>query len=318
VPLQRGDQAVGGVGGAERQVRFVGVQPRPLDQAEGAEHRHRDQAPVGQAGELDQPGRVERAAVAVGLAAAGAATAQAAGGLHGEPGLAHPAGTGEGDQPVPAEQLHHLRELLLPPDEAGERPRQVAPAPPGRGRGGHRLGGHRRRSEGGILGEDRFFDPPQLHAGVQAGLLGEPPADPLVGGQRIGLPAGRVQRPHEQGVQPLPQGMLRGQRLQLANQPGVLAKRQLRFDAVLQRSEAQLLQEGGAGGGERLCGELGQRLATPKPERLAQRRGGLDVPTGGKGLMAITAEALEAERVHLVGLHRQQVAGWPGGEPLAA
>jgi len=137
VPLQRRDQAVGGVGGAERQVGLVGAQPGPLGQAERAEHRERDQPPVRQPRQLDQPGRLGCLAVAIGLAAAVAATAEAAGGLHRQPGLAHAARSGERDQPMPAEQLQDPRELLLPPHEAGERPAQVAPtaSPPARHHG---------------------------------------------------------------------------------------------------------------------------------------------------------------------------------------
>ncbi len=45
-------------------------------------------------------------------------------------------------------------------------------------------------------------------AGVDAELAGEQVTGPAVGGKRVGLPAGPVQRQHQLAVQPLPQRMV--------------------------------------------------------------------------------------------------------------
>jgi hypothetical protein len=102
-------------------------------------------------------------------------------------------------------------------------------------------------------------------------------------------------------VQPLAQRVLRRQRLQLADQPGVLAEGQLGLDPVLDRAQAQLVQAGRVGRGERLTGEVRQRRSAPQLVRLAQRGGGLARTPGAERPVPVGGQALEAQRVHLVG-----------------
>ena len=114
-----------------------------------------------------------------------------------------------------------------------------------------------------VLGEHRGVQPPHRLARVDAELTGQQVADPSVGGQRVGLQAGPVQRQHELAVQPLPQRMLRGQLLQLGGQRVVPAQRQVRVDPGLGRGQPQLLQPGRLRPGERVVGQVGQHSAAP-------------------------------------------------------
>ena len=89
-------------------------------------------------------------------------------------------------------------------------------------------------------------------------LLVQHRAEVAIGGQRVGLAAGAVEREHELRPQPLAQRLAAGQRLELAGQVAVAAQRQLGVDPVLEADAPTLLQVRRLRGGERL-GELRQR-----------------------------------------------------------
>jgi hypothetical protein len=97
----------------------------------------------------------------------------------------------------------------------------------------------------------------------------------------------------------------------------VLTQDQLRRDAVLQRTQAQLLKTSRVGDRERLPGEVGQRRTAPQAEPTAEHGDGVPVPPGGQVRVPLGGKALKAQRVHLVRRHGQQVAGRPGPKPLA-
>ncbi len=107
----------------------------------------------------------------------------------------------------------------------------------------------------------------------RAELVGQPRADPLVGGERVGLPAGGGQRGDVAGGEPLVQRVLGERGLELARRRCAAAERELRLGAVDQRAQALVLQLRG-GRGERLAGEVRERGAAPQRERLAERVGG--------------------------------------------
>jgi hypothetical protein len=65
--------------------------------------------------------------------------------------------------------------------------------------------------QGGALLEHLRDEPLQLRTGREAELVGEHPAGLVVGAQRLGLPAGPVQREHLQGAEPFSQGMMRNE-----------------------------------------------------------------------------------------------------------
>ena len=153
----------------------------------------------------------------------------------------------------------------------------AAPAPGLAGGGGE--------VERRILGQHRLVQPPQLGARLDADLLDERRARVAVGGERLRLAAVAVQREHPLGVQVLAQRMLGDQRVELADHLGVPAGREVGVDGRLRRAQPQLVEAADLGGGERLVGDVLERVAVPQRERLARR--------------AALQQPLEARRVHL-------------------
>ena len=121
------------------------------------------------------------------------------------------------------------------------------------------------------------MQPEQAGVGVDAQLVGQLGAQLGVGGQRVGLAAAPVQREHPQAAQPLAEGALPGQPVQLAGHAGVPPAGQVGLDPFLQRSLANLLQAGRLRPGQRSVGHVRQGRAAPQAERLAQGRGRLVV-----------------------------------------
>ena len=126
--------------------------------------------------------------------------------------------------------------------------------------------------------------------------------------QRLRLPARAVQREHQLAAQPLAMRMLRDQRLQLADELGVPAQRQVGLDPLLERRQPQLLEPAALDPRERLLAELRQRRAAPQRQRLAQqpRR------TLGVGVARLGDEPLEARQVDQLRLDLR------AGSPAAA
>ena len=132
----------------------------------------------------------------------------------------------------------------------------------------------------------------QLGPGVNAKLVGESPADRLVRSQRLRLPSGRGQRPHEQPGDLLVQRVMGGQNLERPDVPARWIVCHLARQPGDHRVELQPLQPLGVRGGE--LARVGQRGPPPQPHRP------LHVPLG--------QQPLEPERVH-VRLNRQPVPG---------
>ena len=155
---------------------------------------------------------------------------------------------------------------------ARRRPPAARASRRGGGRGARRLRlGRRGQVERGVLGEDRLVQALQLGAGLDADLLDERRARVAVGGERLRLAAGAIEREHPLGVQALAQRVLGDERVELADHLGVPAGREVGVDRHLGRAQAQLLEPADLGRGERLVGEVGERLAAPQRERLARR-----------------------------------------------
>ena len=175
----------------------------------------------------------------------------------------------------------------------------LRPAGPG---GGAPTGGCRggRPVQRGVLGEHGGLQPAQLGPGLQAELVGEHGAAPLVGAQRVGLPAAAVGRDDELPPAPLPQRARLNHRLQLGHGLGVPAQGQPRADPVLGGEVVRLSQPGCHGHRPRLAGELGQRVTMPQRQRVLQpgeRGRGL---AAGQVAVGLPGQRLEPQRVHLV------------------
>ena len=191
-------------------------------------------------------------------------------------------------------------------DHEGGRERQEPPLPnPASGRGsGRRLRLRGRRDlECRVLREDRVLQPPQLRARLDADLLDELGPRVAEGGERLGLATRAIQREHVLRAQVLTQRMGGDHPLELTEDLDVASGRQVAVDRALGRAQAQLVEAADLGRGERLVGDVGQRVAAPEGQRRTRLRS-LD-------------EALEAERVHLAVRELELIAAPAREDPRA-
>ena len=89
--------------------------------------------------------------------------------------------------------------------------------------------------------------------------------------ERVGLAPAPVQREHPLRVQPLPQRVLRQQRVDLPDDLVMPAGGQVRLDRQLPGREPQLVEPADLGPRERLVGQVRERIAAKQRERLSRR-----------------------------------------------
>ena len=142
---------------------------------------------------------------------------------------------------------------------------------PGAGSAGSFAGVERR-----VLAQDRLLQPPQIGAGLDADLLNERLPGLTVRVERVGLPAGAIQREHPLQVQLLAQRLLEHQPLELADHLAVPARGQVTVDRQLDRRQPQLLEPANLGVGERHAGHVGQH--TPRHSASASRAAPFPAP----------------------------------------
>ena len=106
-------------------------------------------------------------------------------------------------------------------------------------------------------------------------------ADHGAGPQRLRLPAAPVQGQDPLTPQALTQRMAHHQRVQLARHGQVAAAGEVGVDPVLDRAQPCLPQAGGLGLDAHTRLDVGQRLASPEAERLAEHRRRLGRVAGG-------------------------------------
>ncbi len=163
--------------------------------------------------------------------------------------------------------------------------------------------------EVGVLPQDPLVESLELGRGIDAELVGQGLAGPLERGERVGLSSRAVQRQHEQRPQPLAERELARERLELADDLDVPARREVGRDPLLERLEPQLVEAGDLAG-ERRSARGRRTPARPQRERLAQRsRTRPGSPFGGPRL---AHERLEPGRVELVRLRRGGRSRAPG------
>jgi hypothetical protein len=176
-------------------------------------------------------------------------------------------------------------------------------------------GGLRRRLQARVLTEDLQLELLERRPRVDAELLDERAASAPEDLEGIGLPATAVEREHQLAPQTLAKHVLCDQRLELRHQLVMAAERQLGVDAILDRREPQLLEPSDLALRECLALEVGQRLAPPERQRVAQAR---------RPLARIVALAgprdqrLEPGEVDLVRRRLQQITGRARPDPLGA
>ena len=236
--------------------RFERSAFRPLDQAERAGDRGRDEVGVADRSELDEHH------------ATGELGVEACCGLDGEPRLSRSGRSRQGQEAhiCPAQQRADLPLLPAPADERGRsrsQPRRPAGA----------SGADRRDVQLRILIEDRPLEAAQRRPRLDPELLDQGGPRRPVGVQRLRLPARAVEREHELAAQALRQRVLGDQALELADELVGAAESEVRVDAILERGEVKLLEPTDLTLRPRLVGELGERRAAPEREGLAQALG---------------------------------------------
>ena len=160
---------------------------------------------------------------------------------------------------------------------------------------------HERR----VVVEDPALEVGELTPGLDAHVLREVAAGPLVGPQGVALPAAPVERQHELRPQPLVEGMKVNQRFQCRDRVGGTTQSQDRVVATFQRIQADGVESPGLSVRPPDARELGQRWSAPPSERHiepGQPTCGLGDPTGhGHG-------ALESLGIDVCGSDLERVA----------
>jgi hypothetical protein len=152
---------------------------------------------------------------------------------------------------------------------------------------------------------------PHLGAEVGPELVREEVPGPLERGQRVALPARAVEREDEEAPPVLAQRVVRDQALQVGDDLVLPAEGQPRLELCGEGSGAQLGQPPSLGHGERRVRPVLVRLSPPEAD------GGGEHPLGSGGVAgaqqrpAAGHQLADAQRVELVGGHRQGVAGAP-------
>src|SRR4029079_12894981 len=103
-------------------------------------------------------------------------------------------------------------------------------------------------------------------------LLVQTRAEVAIGLERLGLPAGAIQREHQLAAKALAQRIAPHEHLELARKVRVAAEREVGLDAVFPAGEMQLLQVRLLDSREGLR-DLPERGPAPERERRGQRRG---------------------------------------------
>ena len=196
---------------------------------------------------------------------------------------------------APGEARHRRRQLRWD--------RRFRRSGPQRGR---RDGRFQRR----ILPQDGGFQIAQRLAGIDSQLLGKGGAQPLVGGERVGLAPAAVQRQHQLGVDLLIQRVIGHHRGQVGHDLLVPAQRQQHVGALFGGGGAQLAKPDPLGLGER-PGDPGEGDATPQRERGVERGHRAGRVARLAQLAGPAQVLLEGDRVRLSRHQVQHVAG-PG------
>ena len=185
-------------------------------------------------------------------------------------------------------------------DEDADEPAPRLAAAGAAGAGARRRPG--RRVELGRLVEHLLLQPPQLLARLEPQLVGEEAARVAVDRQRVGLAPRAVEREHELRAQALAQRVRRHQLLQLGDQLGVAAVREVGLDPPLEHGEPPLPEPLDLGGRRALELDAVQRLAAPQRQRVA--------------VALLGGQALEQRGVEVLG--RQHVPVRPRGDRVGA
>ena len=140
--------------------------------------------------------------------------------------------------------------------------------------------------------------------GLDAEILDEGVSGRAVGVERIGLPAGAIEREEQLAHKALTRRVIGDERLELRDELDVAASLEVAVDAVLDRGESKLLEARNLVLREAVICNVGKRCAPPESERLLNA--------------SRSPERVEAVEVELARVNTQQVAGCLGRDALGA
>ena len=167
-----------------------------------------------------------------------------------------------------------------------------------------------------ILLEDLPLERAQRRRRLDPELLVEQRAEVLERGERVRLPAGAIQRDHQPAPERLAERVARDEGLELGGGLDVAPEGEIGLDPLLERRQPEPLDPSRLDRGKRLR-ELGERVAPPERERLAQPRRSLGGGAARERLPRRPRELLEAGQVELVLTDVDHVTGPERPDPLA-
>ncbi len=130
-----------------------------------------------------------------------------------------------------------------------------------------------RRGDRQLVAQDASLELPDLRTGLQAELVDQPPAQLLVGVQRVGLPSGAVLRRHQLTGEGLVQRVDLDRLLELGDDlPRPSAD--LPLEQLVHRSEATLVELHRAGNQGAAVAQVDEGIPSPVPEGVPQQTRG--------------------------------------------
>ena len=129
----------------------------------------------------------------------------------------------------------------------------------------------------GIVDEDLLLELAEGRSRLEPELVPEQPSRPSERVERVRLAPGAVEREPELGAEPLVERMLGDQRLDLADELGVTAERELGVDQILVRREPVEEEMRQLDRREELEFAAGERRAAPQSERRPELLSALEI-----------------------------------------
>ncbi len=174
------------------------------------------------------------------------------------------------------------------------------------------------RLEARVLRQDALLEGAQLRGGLEPELVREAPPRVLVDRERIGGTPGLVEHEHQLTREAFPERVLRDEPLELGDESRAVSQPELGFDARLDRKKPALLEPLCLGRRERLVEQVGERVAPPEGETLAQEpscRGRIGRRERAAPLLQ---QLLEPVEIELTGLDPERISGRTSLDPVGA
>ena len=168
-----------------------------------------------------------------------------------------------------------------------------------------------------VLRENGLLERAQLRTGIGAELVREDPPGALQRGQRIALPAGAVEREHQEAPPVFAQRIFGDEALQVADDLGVPPQRQPRLDQAGEGAGPQFGQPPPLVLGERRVRPVLVRVSAPQAQSGGQGMLGPRRVATGQQRTTAGHQLADAQGVELVGRRRQRVAGAPTDDETA-